>query len=781
MRVIDHIIKSVRESAEYNPVVEKQPHCILWPDKDRQWLAVIPELQRQCSELYVLGNYKPEEKMGPAIWLRCVLSGALPDHIIQADKIIIIYMPGISRQDIRAVETCPDHLKPIAELQFRGVIWSQLNAKDWTIMAFLISQQGGLGLDVTQDGDIRVTLQRSLTKLININLEELKGKHLDQDYFNALLTEGDSIRDMLTWLNQGDEYKNSKSEPEWKAFVELCKTQYRFNPEKEGIINGLIKFAKHESAWKPVWTRYSEAPACYENIFQKLNQCQPPDTDMFSNSETHGSWPQWNSDQENKLRVELKSLADSVPPKARELIIDLEKIHHSRRSLVWTRLGFSPLVEALEYLVIIAEKTNILIGGDLSLMVKTYEQNTWLADDAMLRMFNVRFSSEDNRILIAVLKSIYIPWMQDNNLLLQQQIAKVGYPGKSISQIIERLWQDGDCVFFVDGLRLDVARQLSGLLIDYHGYSVSESLTWAALPSITQTGKPAVSPINKKLIGEDINSDFEPVIAETRQSIRGGYQFKKLLEAEGWQILSSNETGDVNGKAWCEYGNIDHEGHQHGLGIVAQLDRLLREIQLRIIQLLEAGWKRIVVVTDHGWLLAPGGLPKVELSSELTDNKWGRCASIKPGAQSKETLYPWFWNPEQHFALAPGIACYRNNTEYAHGGISFQECLLLELCINNSSITNEKQTFFDVDVFWKGLRCRVEVEGITANYVVDLRLFAGDPTSSVISVPKAFTNEGFVSVIVEDDDLEGKTASVVILNDKKEIVRQIETIIGGDL
>jgi hypothetical protein len=64
------------------------------------------------------------------------------------------------------------------------------------------------------------------------------------------------------------------------------------------------------------------------------------------------------------------------------------------------------------------------------------------------------------------------------------------------------------------------------------------------------------------------------------------------------------------------------------------------------------------VVTDHGWLLMPGKLPTLQMSKDLTDNKWGRCASIKPGAFTGERLYPWFWNPNQQFALADGVSCY---------------------------------------------------------------------------------------------------------------------------
>jgi len=71
------------------------------------------------------------------------------EKYISTNNIPIFYLPGISRQYLRAVESSPDYLKPLAELQYRGVIWSQTNAKDWTIFAFLKSDQGGWGINIS--------------------------------------------------------------------------------------------------------------------------------------------------------------------------------------------------------------------------------------------------------------------------------------------------------------------------------------------------------------------------------------------------------------------------------------------------------------------------------------------------------------------------------------------------------------------------------------------------------------------------------------------------------
>ena len=88
---------------------------------------------------------------------------------------------------------------------------------------------------------------------------------------------------------------------------------------------------------------------------------------------------------------------------------------------------------------------------------------------------------------------------------------------------------------------------------------------------------------------------------------------------------------------------------------------------------MKAGWKEIIVVTDHGWLLLPFGLPKVELKAFLAENRWGRCASMKADAQTDLPTYQWHWNPTVAIATPPGVGCFRASTEYTHGGVSLQE------------------------------------------------------------------------------------------------------------
>lgn len=781
MLVVDFLIKAIQSAAIYDQEVTAPPACILWTDRDRQWEAVIPRLQLDMSELFVLGNYNPEMRMGPAIWLRCVIAGTAPELEEAIYGTPVLYLPGVGRQDLRDVENCPEHLKPLIELQYRGTLWSQTNGKDWTILAFLKSAQGGLGLEVGQDNETKNALQLAVLPLLDEELAYLRNKHLSKDFFNTLLTGGDPVRELLQWLDQGDAFKAGREEGQWKAFVELCKSQFAFNPEKEGYLAGAAKLANRGGAWHPVWERFCEAPAKYSAIPDRIRKCSPPDdTILWITGEGFEGWPQWNDKKEQELLRDLLALQNMSPQEARKNVLELEKLHHARREMVWAQLGDAPLAMALKHLAVLAKiSSNPLAAGTADDLAAGYLHNGWRADDALVSSLAIVAGQDNIKAVCTAIRALYLPWAEESARYLQKIVKHNGYPGGSILDCKKSIYKDGTCLLFIDGLRLDMARKLSDRLLNL-GLKVQEKPCWAALPTITATCKPAVSPLRYKITGQEAGHDFDPVSAETGQSLKGGYLFKKILEAEGWQVLDGYSTSSGEGKAWCEGSNMDHTGHNLGWKLARQTDNLLQEIMERIDSLLSAGWKAVHVITDHGWLLMPDGLPKIELPAALAENKWGRCAAIKAGAVTEANMYPWFWNPHVSFALAEGVSCYRKGIEYTHGGISLQECLTLELIVTKGVAGIPHISVEITDVVWKGLRCKVAVEGGFSGLQLDVRTQAGDAASSVVLTKKEFSDNGLASVIVENEDLEGMEATVVLVNQEGELVAQVTTVIGGE-
>jgi hypothetical protein len=666
----------------------------------------------------------------------------------------------------------------LAELQYRGVIWSQINAKDWTILSFLKSDQGGLGLDVAQNNNAKNAMLLALYRLVDEDIILLKGKRLDKDYFNTLLTGGDPVRGLLQWLDLGDAFRAGRGENEWVAFAEVCKSQLAFNPQDDGRLSGAEKLAIHEGPWQAVWERYCEAPKRYPNIPEQIRKCSMP-LELFANAQTHGGWPQWNERQEQDLRKALLGLGNLPDHKARQRIAELDKSHRGRRKLVWVELAESPLALALRPLTILSEITaNPLTAGSTQDLSTGYSSMGWKADAAVLQALSFVEKEDDFKAVTMAIRSIYLPWVEDSARYLQKEIDHSGYPGTPISNRKAQSAAKGECILFVDGLRYDLAQQLSELLTK-RGYKVAGKASWAALPSVTATGKPSVSPVREFIAGGEANSDFEPSVKETGQSLKGGYHLKKLLKANGWIVLEKSESGDGSGSAWCEFGNIDHEGHARGWKLSRFVTGLLSEISDRVGQLLSAGWKAVRIVTDHGWLLLPGGLPKIDLPTSLVENKWGRCAVIKPGALTEERLFPWYWNPNQNIVLANGASCFKAGQEYAHGGLSLQECLTQELMVSPGTLPKQETSAEITDVVWKGLRCKIAVDGDFTALFFDIRIKAGNPDDSVVMNVKPINENGMGSVVVENEELEGSESTIVLLDKEGMLIAQEKTLIGG--
>ena len=104
--------------------------------------VVCGEQQNRASDLAALHD-RPESKLdlprfaGGQLACAPACQAAGRSHADRPEKIIpILYLPGVSRQELRAVAECPPALMPLAELQYRGAFWSQVNHKDWTVLAW---------------------------------------------------------------------------------------------------------------------------------------------------------------------------------------------------------------------------------------------------------------------------------------------------------------------------------------------------------------------------------------------------------------------------------------------------------------------------------------------------------------------------------------------------------------------------------------------------------------------------------------------------------------------
>jgi hypothetical protein len=253
--------------------------------------------------------------------------------------------------------------------------------------------------------------------------------------------------------------------------------------------------------------------------------------------------------------------------------------------------------------------------------------------------------------------------------------------------------------------------------------------------------------------------------------------FRESLTEKGFHYSASVSEINPEQKIWMEIGEIDTKGHEEQANMVRRIDELYHQVHETIEGLFEKGVKRIKIVTDHGWLLLPGGLPKTELSKNLTETRWGRCALIKEGATTDLLHLPWQWNPNIYIAYAPGISFFKKNQEYAHGGISIQECLVPVMLIENNqkrALTGKIQS-----VKWNNLICKVELEGAEDGSKVDIRTKPTDETTTiVVSSRERKLVKDSKSTLMVNDSCEGMAAWVVLTTPSDIIIDKQITSVG---
>lgn len=755
MKLLDRLRESFAKCLRV-PDGQVAPIAIVWTDATGEWLSLAPLLRSVMPEFFTYGEYLPGERTGPAIWLKCIVDRTLPDAP-PPDKTPIIYLPNVSRQTLRAAADCPPQLAPLIELQYRGKVWHQSNGRDWTVMAFLVSAEG-LGLEVTQDRRTEEAIGRALTLLADADTKTFAGRRLDADDFDRLSV-ADPIRDLLQWLNAPERFEQTQA-ARWVSFRNRCQSEFQIDPA-DGPDAAIKALAEGHPPLDPVWFRFCESPTSYPGVTKLLRSPASLAIDASRN-------PAINETLEGELRKALEGVAGLDQATVTAKVMALEAKHQERRSWVWARSGQSPWAMALEPLVALAKLSKSPIGGStVDAAASSYASDGYRCDQAALyALSRFRETTSDAAIMKRAVRALYEPWLDASARHFQELVQKASRLG-SPPIVGER----DACVLFVDGLRFDVGAAL-GAELEQRGLIVKVGFRFSTLPTVTATAKPAIMKIQGTLHGET-GDDFAPFLG-----IKPAVApiLRDAIAKEGVEVLEQGEALFPSGAergGWAEFGQIDAYGHAHPDDLPARVLTEVVNAADRVAQLLDAGWKKVRVVTDHGWLLMPDGLPKVALPAFLAETKWSRCALVK--GNSDVPSYPWHWNHEIRIASPPGIASFRAGDKYSHGGVSLQECVVPEILVSQG-VKAVSASIISVD--WRGMRCKVKVESNDSTVRVDLRTNWKQAGSSIVAGVKEVGSGGEVNLVVADDKHEGSAAMVVLLDAAGAILSQKTTSVG---
>lgn len=759
--VREAIVRALRSVADYNGADVVGPAAVMWTDADRAWGGVVRALAHELTIL-TLGEYDPQRSCGPVPWLRMELANreAPPDR-----GPVVVYLPGVSRRELGDAAELPESLQPLAGLVVRCSFFTQRNGSDWTPAAFLSNDVQGLGLAMAGTRETKEALTRAFPRLLDTQVRDLRGRTLDSTDFDELLVD-DPARQLLLWMNDPAGYQAAlEANGEWDGFASLAKKNYKLDPADDGVLRAAQLLGDREGKWAEVWNRFAEVPQAYPHVVDAL-RAGKPDGMMALHSD---SWPQDNDEEEAAAFAAVVSLANAPVGDVRARLSELHKAHEHRLDSVWAKIGQTPAAGLVMRLKVLAEMTtSVAVGSDVAALASHHADSGWRTDAAFLAVLSaLELGHPSASAAEKVAESLYRPWLEET--VRQFQAAWIASAPGGQDPFLALDEPVGTCAIFVDGLRFDVA---AGLSEDLGQRGIIADLTWriAGVPTVTATCKPAVTPVAPLLASGTDLSPTVPAGGMVNQE-----SLKKLLGEYGWSYVPVDDVGDPSGRGWTEGGDIDNLGHSLGSKLAHQLPDQIRQLASRCAELLNAGWQRVVVVTDHGWLLLPAKLPKHHLPEHLTVVRKGRCARMSEGVEPPPgiAVLRWRWDATVRIALAPGIHAFEAGKAYEHGGLSPQESVVPRIVVTRPAASSAWAPA--IDFSWVGLGLKVEVHGAPEGCSVDLRSRANDGSTSLAVAPKQLS--GGKARLVVDDEHQGQAAVIVLVSPDETLLANTVTVI----
>lgn len=277
-----------------------------------------------------------------------------------------------------------------------------------------------------------------------------------------------------------------------------------------------------------------------------------------------------------------------------------------------------------------------------------------------------------------------------------------GVPGVT-SRLLHGLWKAKGrrAVLVVDALRYDCALAIRDQL---RGQDAEVEPVLAVLPTVTPVGMTALLPVGEGEVSFEVKgANLHPRVNGKDTSVRDNRL--ALLKAFGADCRDINEVETYTdapagiGELLVVFGHeeVDHIGH-------GQAENLIRHVHLEIDRLVRLvrrlhrwGYAHVHVVTDHGFIM----LDEQKLPKEVPcDKDWchvlkERFALVPANADLPLVRLPFAWDSEMRVAVPPGLAFFKAEKSFSHGGAAVQEVIIPHL-VSRGRVTQEKRVGVEV-------------------------------------------------------------------------------------
>ncbi len=236
-------------------------------------------------------------------------------------------------------------------------------------------------------------------------------------------------------------------------------------------------------------------------------------------------------------------------------------------------------------------------------------------------------------------------------------------------------------IVIVDALRYDCAEELRLALA---GVTEIQPLR-AALPTITPVGMTALLP---KAVGEpslEVSGTTVRLLIAGRDMAARSNRITALrrLGADCRDIEAlermSQKPSDL-GELLVIFGHddVDQLGHSDSAALVRHVQAEVLRLARLVQRLHRWGYPEVHVVTDHGFILLdeqhlPEVVPCERAWCELLKQ---RFALVPSAVELPLTTFPLPWSKDLRVAVPPGLAFFKAEGSFSHGGAAIQELVI---------------------------------------------------------------------------------------------------------
>lgn len=299
-------------------------------------------------------------------------------------------------------------------------------------------------------------------------------------------------------------------------------------------------------------------------------------------------------------------------------------------------------------------------------LAKYYLQNFAKLDTAMRKIFVAWLNDQET---LRPIQEYYTNLNKE--LLVRWYELKDKYEPTQKNIIVKALSENKKTAVIVcDALRLEIAEAIVKSITDPN-VKIERNTAFAVLPSVTENGMSALFGCDKPTM--NAQSRFS-----TLKSIYNDVEIMKL------EMLNEGTTAH---RLILIYGDIDQVGEKKQLNGLKDINNYEHEIRKKIAMLFRLGYGKILLTTDHGFVITgildeadkeprpAGNLKKIDERYILTDEPLNNPNLI-------ERIGNYFGSSYQYYARTDKPFVTKGEYGYAHGGFTPQECIIPAFILN---------------------------------------------------------------------------------------------------